>query len=108
MGLVIIADNNRNLIRPSVCSVEHLWKYPFNIGMRISPEERKCIDEANTLEYATMMGDPVEAQFLSWLIKLQGAKKVIEIGVFRGSTSLSIARVLPEGGKLVACDVKEE
>lgn len=46
-----------------------------------------------TCTIARMSGEPNEAQFLAWLIKLIGAKKVVEVGVFLGATTLAIAQV---------------
>jgi predicted O-methyltransferase YrrM len=42
------------------------------------------------------------------LIKLLGAKKTLDIGVFTGYSSLVVALSLPADGKIVACDVSEE
>ena len=42
------------------------------------------------------------------LIKSLGGKKVIDVGVFTGASSLGAALALPEDGVVVACDVSEE
>ncbi len=55
-----------------------------------------------------MAGSPEEAQFLGWLLRLTGAKKCLEIGVFRGSTTLALALALPADGKVVGLDISEE
>lgn len=51
---------------------------------------------------------PEHAQFLRVLIKMTGAKRAIEIGVFTGYSSTAIALALPPDGKLIACDISEE
>ncbi|PSS23496.1 Caffeoyl-CoA O-methyltransferase [Actinidia chinensis var. chinensis] len=38
------------------------------------------------------------------LVQILGAEKCIEVGVFTGYSSLAIALVLPESGRLVACE----
>ena len=45
---------------------------------------------------------------MSLLIHLIGATKTIDIGVYTGYSSLTVALALPDSGKLVACDVNEE
>jgi predicted O-methyltransferase YrrM len=42
------------------------------------------------------------------LVKLLGAKKTLDIGVFTGYSSLVVALALPADGKIIACDVSEE
>ena len=42
---------------------------------------------------------------MALLVQLMGAKKTLEVGVFTGYSSLSVALVLPPEGKIVACDV---
>ena len=49
-----------------------------------------------------------EGEFLAMLVRLTGARFAVEIGVFTGYSSLSVARALPKDGRLLACDVSEE
>jgi predicted O-methyltransferase YrrM len=51
---------------------------------------------------------PEQGQFLRVLIKMIGAKRALEVGVFTGYSSTAIALALPPDGRLVACDVSEE
>ena len=46
--------------------------------------------------------------FLSLLVGAVRPLFAIEIGTFTGYSSLAIARALPEGGRLLCCDVSEE
>jgi len=57
---------------------------------------------------ASMQIAPEQGQFLHFLTKLIGARKVLEVGVFMGYSSSWIALALPADGKIVACDVSEE
>jgi predicted O-methyltransferase YrrM len=51
---------------------------------------------------------PEQGQLLQVLIRMLGARRTIEVGVFTGYSSLAVALVLPPDGKIVACDVSEE
>ncbi len=49
-----------------------------------------------------------EGAFLAFLIKMTGARQVLEIGTFTGYSALSMAMALPENGTLIACDASKE
>ena len=51
---------------------------------------------------------PDQAAFMQLLVRAIGARRCLEIGTFTGYSSLSMARGLPEGGRIVSCDVNEE
>lgn len=51
---------------------------------------------------------PEQGQFMAFLLRLMGAKRCLEIGVFTGYSSLAAALALPEDGRIIACDVSEE
>src|SRR5712691_9015406 len=67
--------------------------------------------EAETREKSTapeMMVGRIEGRFLEFLVRLTGARRVLELGTFTGYSSLSMARGLPEGGRVITCDVSDE
>jgi caffeoyl-CoA O-methyltransferase len=47
----------------------------------------------------------VEGAFLRLLVRISGAKRVLEIGMFTGYSGLMMAEGLPEDGELITCDV---
>ena len=55
-----------------------------------------------------MMVGEVEGRFLEFLVRATGARRVLELGTFTGYSSLSMARGLPDGGRVITCDVNEE
>lgn len=59
------------------------------------------------LEYAQMLSGRVEGRFLQFLVKISGAKKILEIGMFTGYSALSMAEALPDDGRLITCDTNE-
>ncbi|WP_309740348.1 class I SAM-dependent methyltransferase [Chamaesiphon sp. OTE_20_metabat_361] len=55
-----------------------------------------------------MQVSPEQGQLMGLLVKLIGAKKCLEVGVFTGYSALVVALNLPEDGRLIACDVSAE
>lgn len=49
-----------------------------------------------------------QAQLLTLLTRLSGARQAVEVGTFTGFSAIAIARGLAPGGKLLCCDVSEE
>ncbi|WP_030682298.1 O-methyltransferase [Streptomyces rimosus] len=49
-----------------------------------------------------------QGPLLAFLIRLCGARRVVEVGTFTGFSALAMAQALPPDGTLIACDVSEE
>jgi caffeoyl-CoA O-methyltransferase len=60
------------------------------------------------MRHAQMQIGPDQGALMALLVKLIGARRTLEIGVFTGYSSLAVALALPEDGRVVACDVSEE
>ena len=65
-------------------------------------------EETADMPHGGMQISPGQGQFMAMLVQLIGARRCIEVGVFTGYSSLAVARVLPEDGRIIACDVSEE
>ena len=52
-----------------------------------------------------MQVGPVEGALLRMLVRLVGARRVLEVGMFSGYSGLCMAEGLPDDGELVTCDV---
>lgn len=48
-----------------------------------------------------------QGRFLAFLVRLTGARRVVEVGTFTGMSALFLAGALPPGGRLVCCDIDE-
>jgi caffeoyl-CoA O-methyltransferase len=70
--------------------------------------ERLAAETREKTEWPQMMVGEVEGRFLEFLVRLSGARRVLELGTFTGYSSLSMARGLPEGGRVISCDVDAE
>lgn len=51
---------------------------------------------------------PEQGPLLAFLVRLTGARRIVEVGTFTGYSALSMAQALPDDGTLIACDVNEE
>ena len=51
---------------------------------------------------------PEQGQLLQLLVKMIGAHRTLEVGVFTGYSSLAVALALPRDGRIVACDISDE
>ena len=57
------------------------------------------------LKYPEMQVGLLEGRFLSLLVGITGAKRILEIGTFSGFSALSMAAALPPDGKIITCDI---
>ncbi len=87
---------------------DEIYDYLLDVSMR-EPEILKELREV-TAEHpkARMQISPEQGQLMSLLVRLMGARRCVEIGVFTGYSSLAVALALPEDGQILACDVNEE
>eukprot|EP01114_Cavostelium_apophysatum_P000862 TRINITY_DN1075_c0_g1_i1.p1 TRINITY_DN1075_c0_g1~~TRINITY_DN1075_c0_g1_i1.p1 ORF type:complete len:182 (+),score=13.93 TRINITY_DN1075_c0_g1_i1:49-546(+) len=85
-----------------------LYNYMLSVSLREPEVLKKLREETSKHPRAVMQISADEGQFLALLIKTMRAKKTIEIGVFTGYSSISVALALPADGRIVACDISEE
>ena len=85
-----------------------LYDYLLSVSLRESEVLQQLRQETATHVMSQMQIAPEQGQFMALLLRLMGAKKVLEIGVFTGYSSLCMASVLPDDGQLLACDVSED
>ena len=89
-------------------SAEMVTRFIDERMSRETPAQQALRAETRKLSGAGMMSRPEADALLQLLIKLTGARRVIEVGTFTGSGSLAMALALPEEGRIVACDVNAE
>jgi caffeoyl-CoA O-methyltransferase len=70
--------------------------------------ERLAVETREVSEIPQMMVGRLEGQFLAFVVRSTGARRVLELGTFTGYSSISMARALPDGGSIVSCDVNEK
>ena len=78
-----------------------LQAYMAEHGARETPAQRALRAESASHPRAGVQVAPEQAQFLALLVRLLGARRVVEVGTFCGYSALTMALALPEGGELV-------
>jgi predicted O-methyltransferase YrrM len=85
-----------------------LYQYLLDHSLREQPEQTALREATRTHPRAQMQISPEQGQFMALLVKLIGARRCIEVGVFTGYSALSVALALPADGRVLACDISDE
>ena len=86
---------------------ERLYTYLLSVSLREPEVLRRLRKETAQDRMAEMQIAPEQGQFMALLVQLLGARRCLEVGVYTGYSSLSVALALPADGRLIACDVSE-
>lgn len=85
-------------------------KYCTEISEQESDSCKKIRALANERfpDWAMMVSGGLENAMLKFLLKLNGAKSVLEVGTFVGYSALSMAEALPSDGRVVTLDINDD
>jgi predicted O-methyltransferase YrrM len=89
----------------TIALTPELYTYLLTTTSRETALLQELRQKTAVLPQGTIHISPDQGQFMSLLIKLMQAEKVLEIGVFTGYSALWLASALPETGKLIACEI---
>jgi len=82
--------------------------YAFAHTTEDSPLIRELIQTSEQeLQYTDMLSGRLVGRLLAILIKISGAKRVLEVGTFTGYSALTMAEALPDDGELFTCEYNE-
>nr|AAC44130.1 putative O-methyltransferase [Myxococcus xanthus] len=87
---------------------QSVLQYIRDSSVRDNDILRDLREETSKLPLRTMQIPPEQGQLLSLLVRLIGARKTLEVGVFTGYSTLCAALALPADGRVIACDLSEE
>ncbi len=87
---------------------ERLYDYLLEVSLREPPVLAKLREETAKHAFAGMQISPEQGQFMRLFVEVLGVRRALEVGVFTGYSSTSVALAMPPDGKLVACDVSDE
>ncbi|WP_374064317.1 O-methyltransferase [Streptomyces himalayensis] len=89
---------------------EELYAYMLGHNPPLDPVQRMLVDVTHT-QLPLVAGKQVaqeQGPLLAFLVRLTGARRIVEVGTFTGLSALSMAQALPPDGTLLTCDVSEE
>lgn len=86
---------------------EELHRYLLDVSLRESDVMRRLRAETAKHPHSDMQIAPEQGQFMQFLVRVLGAEKTLEVGVFTGYSALVVAQALPDDGYVVACDINE-
>ncbi|MEU9089323.1 class I SAM-dependent methyltransferase [Streptomyces sp. NPDC048428] len=89
---------------------DELYAYMLAHNPPLDAVQRELVETtyAKLPDYAGMQSAEEQGPLLAFLVRLTGARHIVEVGTFTGFSALAMAQALPAGGRLIACDVSEE
>jgi predicted O-methyltransferase YrrM len=87
---------------------DRLYDYLCEVSLRETELMRRLRAETLAMPRAGMQISPEQGQFMSLLVRLIGAERIVEVGTFTGYSALCMASALPPNGRLIACDISAE
>ncbi len=86
---------------------DRLYAYLLAHALREHPAQTALREATRVWPRSGMQISPEQGQLLALLLRLMGAKRAIEVGVFTGYSALTTALALPVDGHLLACDISD-
>jgi len=84
------------------------YEYLLAHSLREAPALAALRAETASHPKVNMQIAPEQGQFMQMLVRLTGARRAIEVGVFTGYSSLAVMLAMPKDARLLALDVSEE
>ena len=92
----------------TITITDDLVAYVHRYGVREHPVLAALRERTAPLPQHTMQIGPDQGAFMALLVKLIGARRILEIGTFTGYSSTSMALAMPPDGRMLCCDVSRE
>jgi predicted O-methyltransferase YrrM len=87
---------------------DDLVDYVHRYGVREHPVLARLRERTAELPESQMQIGPDQGAFMALLVKLTGARRILEIGTFTGYSSTAMALALPPDGRITCLDVSRE
>ena len=87
---------------------DDLVAYVHRVGVREHPVLAALRDRTAPLPEHNMQIGPDQGAFMAMLVRIAGARRILEIGTFTGYSSTAMALALPPDGRITCLDVSRE
>jgi predicted O-methyltransferase YrrM len=87
---------------------DDLIAYVRRLGVREHPALARLRERTAPMPMSQMQIGAEQGAFMALLVKLIGAKRILEIGTFTGYSSTAMALALPPEGRITCLDVSRE
>jgi predicted O-methyltransferase YrrM len=85
-----------------------VYDYLLAHSLREPAVLRELRAETAGMKHGGMQISPEQGQLMALLVRMLGARRTVEVGVFTGYSALCVALALPDDGRVVACDLSED
>ncbi|WP_462379304.1 class I SAM-dependent methyltransferase [Pseudomonas sp. Marseille-QA0892] len=82
-----------------------LHQYLLDVSLREPPLLAQLRKETASLPRSHWQIAPEQGQFMSLLVRITGARRLLEVGTFTGYSALCLASAMPRDGSLICCDL---
>ncbi len=88
---------------------EEVYRYIKEHSTR-QPEALRWVEKQTNIRtnHARMLSGSVQGELLRMLVKMSGARRVLELGTFTGYSSICLASALPDDGHLDTLELNDE
>jgi len=87
---------------------DRIYSYLVTASLREPAVLKRLRVETASNPHSNMQIAPEQGQFMALLVEMLGVKRALEIGTFTGYSALSVALAMPEGGRILCCDISDE
>lgn len=102
------AYDHRPMANRTLNLSDDLVAYVLEVGVREHPVLAALRRRTADLPQHGMQIGPDQGAFMALLVRLSGARRILEIGTFTGYSSTAMALALPPDGRITCCDVSRE
>merc|ERR1711884_127675 len=107
MGSHRVTMSGPGKVSKSYQEVDPVKEYCLSNSTAPLSVQQKLQQETLKLSNGRMLGAPEVLALNTLLVQSLAAKKVLDIGVITGASSLAAALALPKDGEVIACDVSD-